>query len=167
MKIHEYQAKGLLREAGVAVPRHVVASTPGEAQAAHRQLGGPISVVKAQIHAGGRGKGTIQSNPQQRGVQLVRSADEAKEAAGRLLGNKLVTIQTGPAGQTVHRVLVEAGCDIDREFYLGIVIDRAAAVAGHQAHQRSEGQRDQGREGRNPERDPSTGHDPAQNVAVE
>ena len=128
MKIHEYQAKHLLREAGVAVPPHAVASTPDEAHAAHKQLGGPISVVKAQIHAGGRGKGTIHNNPKQHGVELVRSADEAKEVAGRLLGNKLVTIQTGPAGQTVRRVLVEAGCDIARELYLGIVIDRAAAM---------------------------------------
>jgi succinyl-CoA synthetase beta subunit len=128
MKIHEYQAKQLLREAGIAVPQHAVATTPDEAQTAHRQLGGPISVVKAQIHAGGRGKGALHDNPKQHGVQLVRSADEAKEVAGRLLGNRLVTIQTGPEGQTVRRVLVEAGCEIARELYLGIVIDRAAAT---------------------------------------
>jgi succinyl-CoA synthetase beta subunit len=128
MKIHEFQAKALLREAGVAVPQHAVASTPDEAAAAHKQLGGNLAVVKAQIHAGGRGKGTIRENPKQHGVQLVRTADEAKEVAGRLLGNRLVTIQTGTEGQVVRCVLVEAGCEIARELYLGIVIDRAAAM---------------------------------------
>src|SRR5262245_23089829 len=126
MKIHEYQAKELLRAAGVAVPSGIVATSADEAAAAFKKIGGPIAVVKAQIHAGGRGKGTIQDNPQQHGVQLVRSADEAGSVAGKLLGHKLVTIQTGPQGQTVRRVLVEAGCDIGRELYLGIVIDRAA-----------------------------------------
>jgi succinyl-CoA synthetase beta subunit len=128
MKIHEYQAKGLLREAGVAVPRGIVAASPAEAAAAFKELAGPLAVVKAQIHAGGRGKGTILDDPKQHGVQLVRSADEAAAVAGRLLGKKLVTIQTGPAGQTVHRVLVEAGCDIARELYLGIVVDRGATM---------------------------------------
>ncbi len=128
MKIHEYQAKELLRKAGVAVPQHMVATTADEAAAAFKQLGGPFGVVKAQIHAGGRGKGTIKDNPQQRGVQLVRSADEAAKVATNLIGNKLVTIQTGPEGQTVRRVLIEAGIDIARELYLGIVIDRAAAM---------------------------------------
>jgi succinyl-CoA synthetase beta subunit len=128
MKIHEYQAKQLLRDAGIAVPQNIVAATPDEAATAFRQLGGPIAVVKAQLHAGGRGKGTIKDNPNQRGVQLVRSAEEAAKVAGNLLGHKLVTIQTGPDGQTVRRVLVEAGCDIARELYLGIVIDRATAM---------------------------------------
>jgi succinyl-CoA synthetase beta subunit len=128
MKIHEYQAKQLLREAGVAVPESVVANTPDEASVAFKQLGGSLAIVKSQIHAGGRGKGTIKEIPDQRGVQLVRSSDEAATVARRLLGNRLVTIQTGPAGQTVHRVLVEAGCDIARELYLGIVIDRASAL---------------------------------------
>ena len=127
MKIHEYQAKNLLRAAGVAVPEGVVASTAEEAAAAFGQLGGEMAVVKAQIHAGGRGKGTIKTRPEQHGVQLVRSADEAAAAAGNMLGEPLVTIQTGPAGQRVSRVLVEAGCDIHRELYLGIVIDRANA----------------------------------------
>ena len=127
MKIHEFQAKQILRNAGVAVPRGVVARSADEAAAAFTQLGGPIAVVKAQIHAGGRGKGTIQENSQQRGVQLVKSAAEAKAVAAALLGNHLVTIQTGPAGQVVRQVLVEEGCDIDRELYLGIVIDRASA----------------------------------------
>jgi succinyl-CoA synthetase beta subunit len=128
MKIHEYQAKQILRNAGVAVPPGHVAHSPDEAGAAFRTLAVPLAVVKAQIHAGGRGKGSVKDNPQQHGVQLVRSADEAAAVAGRLLGHKLVTIQTGPSGQTVRRVLVEAGCDIARELYLGIVIDRAAAL---------------------------------------
>ncbi|MDH3718302.1 MAG: ADP-forming succinate--CoA ligase subunit beta [Planctomycetota bacterium] len=125
MKIHEYQAKHILREANVAVPRSIVAKTAEEAAAAFEQLGGPLAVVKAQIHAGGRGKGTIQDNPDQRGVQLVKSAAEAATVAGNLLGGLLVTIQTGPDGKTVHKVLVEEGCDIARELYLGIVVDRA------------------------------------------
>jgi succinyl-CoA synthetase beta subunit len=128
MKIHEYQAKHILRDAGVAVPRGVVATTPEEAAAAFAQLAVPLAVVKAQIHAGGRGKGTIKTNPAQRGVQLVRSPAEAKDVAGRLLGQPLVTLQTGPAGQVVRRVLIEEGCDIARELYLGIVVDRAAAA---------------------------------------
>jgi succinyl-CoA synthetase beta subunit len=128
MKIHEYKAKELLRGAGVAVPQGVMCTTADEAAAAFKTLGGAIAVVKAQIHAGGRGKGTIKDNPQQHGVVLVRSADEAKNVAAKLLGKSLVTIQTGPAGQTVRRVLVEAGCEIARELYLGIVIDRARAM---------------------------------------
>ncbi len=128
MKIHEFQAKELLRKAGVAVPESRVATTPDEAAAAYKQLGGSLAVVKAQIHAGGRGKGTIKDNPQQHGVQLVRSEADAAKAAGNLLDHKLVTIQTGAEGQTVRRVLVEAGCDIARELYLGIVLDRAAAL---------------------------------------
>ncbi len=125
MKIHEYQAKQLLREAQIAVPDSIVARTPDQAAAAFKQLGGSIAVVKAQIHAGGRGKGTIKDNPEQRGVQLVKSADAAAQVARNLLGSELVTVQTGPAGKTVMDVLVEAGCDIDRELYLGIVIDRS------------------------------------------
>jgi succinyl-CoA synthetase beta subunit len=128
MKIHEYQAKQILRQAGVAVAESVAVSTPEEAANAFRTLSGPIAVVKAQIHAGGRGKGTILDNPKQHGVQLVRSAEEAAHVARQLLGHKLVTIQTGPVGQTVRRVLVEAGCDIARELYLGIVVDRASAL---------------------------------------
>jgi succinyl-CoA synthetase beta subunit len=127
MKIHEYQAKDLFRKAGVAVVKGKVASTADEAAAAFKELGGPLAVVKSQIHAGGRGKGTTKENPQQRGVQLVRSADEAKTVAGNLLGKTLVTIQTGPEGKTVNRVFVEEGCKIARELYLGIVLDRAAA----------------------------------------
>ena len=128
MKIHEYQAKQLLREANIAVPESIVARSPAEAAAAYDKLGGKIAVVKAQIHAGGRGKGTIKTNSEQRGVQLVKSADEASKVAEALLGNELVTIQTGPEGKKVQQVLVEAGCDIARELYLGIVIDRACGL---------------------------------------
>ncbi len=128
MKIHEYQAKQLLRDAKIAVPESIVAQSGAEAAAAFNKLGGPIAVVKAQIHAGGRGKGTIKSNPKQHGVQLVKSADEASAVAESLLGEELVTIQTGPAGKQVQQVLVEAGCDIARELYLGIVVDRACGM---------------------------------------
>jgi succinyl-CoA synthetase beta subunit len=127
MKVHEYQAKQILREAGVAVPRSHVAHTADEAAEAFRQLGGSRAIVKAQIHAGGRGKGTIEGNPAQRGVQLVGSSEQAREVAANLLGHRLVTIQTGREGRTVGQVLVEEGCDIARELYLGIVLDRAAA----------------------------------------
>jgi len=127
MKIHEFQAKQILRKAGVPVPRGVVARTADEAGDAFRELGGKLAVVKAQIHAGGRGKGTVKTNAAQHGVQLVKSADEASKVAAALLGQPLVTIQTGPEGQTVRQVLVEEGCDIARELYLGIVVDRAAA----------------------------------------
>ncbi|HUY92785.1 MAG TPA: ADP-forming succinate--CoA ligase subunit beta [Pirellulales bacterium] len=127
MKIHEFQAKEILRKAGVPVPKGIVARKPEEAAAAFRELGGKLAVVKAQIHAGGRGKGTIKSNSAQHGVQLVKSAEEASKVAAALLGQPLVTIQTGPEGQTVRQVLVEEGCDIARELYLGIVVDRAAA----------------------------------------
>jgi succinyl-CoA synthetase beta subunit len=128
MKIHEYQAKQLLREAGVAVPQGIMATTADEASAAFKQLGGPLAVVKAQIHAGGRGKGTIKDNTKQHGVQLVKNAQDAGTVAKNLLDHKLITIQTGPQGQTVRRILVEAGCEIARELYLGIVIDRAAGL---------------------------------------
>ena len=127
MKIHEYQAKQVLRGAGVAVLEGHVAESADEAAKAFETLGGAIAVVKAQIHAGGRGKGTTKENPDQHGVQLVKSADEAHAVAEGLLGNTLVTIQTGPEGKTVKKVFVEAGCNIARELYLGIVLDRAAA----------------------------------------
>ncbi len=128
MKIHEFQAKQVLKKAGVAVLANRVVKSPEKAAEAFRDLGGAIAVVKAQIHAGGRGKGTVADDPSQHGVQLVKSAEEASEVAGRLLDKTLVTIQTGPDGKTVNQVLVEAGCDIERELYLGIVLDRAAAM---------------------------------------
>jgi len=128
MKIHEFQAKQLLRDAKIAVPESIVVRTAAEAADAFGKLGGSFSVVKAQIHAGGRGKGTVKSNSEQHGVQLVRSAEEAATVAGNLLGQELVTIQTGPEGRVVSKVLVEAGCDIARELYMGIVIDRACGL---------------------------------------
>ncbi len=117
MNIHEYQAKEVLKRYGVAVPRGIVATTPDEAEAAARELGTPVVVVKAQIHAGGRGKAG--------GVKVVKGPAEAREAAAAILGRKLVTHQTGPGGKEVLKVYVEEGCDIDRELYLGMVIDRA------------------------------------------
>jgi succinyl-CoA synthetase beta subunit len=124
MKIHEYQAKQLLAAAGVAVPRGIVARSADEAASAFAQLGGQLAVVKSQIHAGGRGKGTFQHNQSQRGVVLVKSADVAKENAARMLGGTLVTIQTGSEGKTVNTLLIEEGLSIARELYLGVVVDR-------------------------------------------
>ncbi len=128
MKIHEYQGKQLFRDAGVPVLDSHVARSPSEAAAAFEQLGGELAVVKAQIHAGGRGKGTLKELPDQRGVQLARSADETSRIAENLLGNHLVTLQTGAEGAKVNQVLVEAGCDIARELYLGIVLDRSTSL---------------------------------------
>ena len=124
MKIHEYQAKQLLAAAGVKVPRGIVAKTADEAAAAYTTLGGEISVVKSQIHAGGRGKGTFKEFPEQRGVGLVKSADAAKDHASRMLGSTLVTIQTGAEGKLVSTLLIEEGLKIARELYLGVVVDR-------------------------------------------
>ena len=109
MKIHEYQGKQLLREAGVAVPRGIVAKTADEAAAAFGELGGDLAVVKSQIHAGGRGKGRFKEHPDQPGVVLVRSADEARANAERMLGSTLVTIQTGEGGKQVNTLFVEEG----------------------------------------------------------
>ena len=128
MKIHEFQGKQLFSQFGVKVLENRVCRTAEEAAAAFGDLGGPVAVVKSQIHAGGRGKGTFIEMPEQHGVQLVKSAEEAQQAAANMLGNRLVTIQTGPEGKTVNQVIVEAGCDIDRELYLGIVVDRAQAM---------------------------------------
>ena len=116
MKIHEYQGKELLRKYGVAVPRGIVARSPEEAYHAAKELGTEVVVVKAQIHAGGRGKGG--------GVKLAKSADQAREIARQMLGMNLKTHQTGPEGQEVRTLLVEEGLPIDKEFYLGIVLDR-------------------------------------------
>lgn len=127
MKIHEFQAKELFRQAGVPVLEGIVAKTPDEAVAAYEKLGGKVAVVKSQIHAGGRGKGTVADNPDQRGVVVCQSVDDVRQAAEGLIGKTLVTIQTGPEGKTVNQVFVEAGCDIARELYLGIVLDRAVA----------------------------------------
>ncbi len=117
MNIHEYQAKEILKGYGVVVPRGIVVETVDQAHAAAVELGGGTVVVKAQIHAGGRGKGG--------GVKVVANPAEAKEAASQILGMQLVTHQTGPEGKKVLKVYVEEGCDIARELYLAMVIDRA------------------------------------------
>ncbi|WP_269902002.1 ADP-forming succinate--CoA ligase subunit beta [Paenalcaligenes faecalis] len=116
MKIHEYQGKALLRKYGVAVPEGIPAFSVDEAVAAAEKLGGPVWVVKAQIHAGGRGMGG--------GVKLARSMDEVKQLATEILGMQLITHQTGPEGQKVRRLLIEDGADIKKEYYVGIVTDR-------------------------------------------
>jgi succinyl-CoA synthetase beta subunit len=116
MKIHEYQGKELLKNYGVTVPRGVVARTPEEAEAAARSLGTEVTVVKAQIHAGGRGKGG--------GVKIAKSPEEARAMAEQILGMTLVTHQTGPEGREVKTLLIEEGLPIDREFYLGLTLDR-------------------------------------------
>jgi len=121
MKIHEYQGKEILKKYGVAVPRGEVAFNADDARAIAERLGGGVTVVKAQIHAGGRGKGG--------GVKVVKSAAEAREAAAKMLGMRLVTYQTGPEGSIVKRVLVEEGLQIARELYLGIVLDRTTQKA--------------------------------------
>jgi succinyl-CoA synthetase beta subunit len=118
MKIHEYQAKAILSRYGVTTPRGEVAFTKEEAREAAQRLKSHIVVVKAQIHAGGRGKAG--------GVKLARSADEAADIASHMLGMNLVTIQTGPSGRIVKRLLIEEGLDIKRELYLGILVDRAS-----------------------------------------
>src|SRR3989442_226151 len=120
MKIHEYQAKAILARYGVPTPRGEVALSREEARAAANNVGTPVVGVTAQIHAGGRGKAG--------GVKLARSADEAAELAGKMLGMKLITPETGPAGRIVKRLLIEEGLDIKRELYLGLLVDRAAAA---------------------------------------
>jgi succinyl-CoA synthetase beta subunit len=120
MKIHEYQAKAILARYGVTTPRGEVAYTKEEAREAAQRLKSHVVVVKAQIHAGGRGKGG--------GVKLARSGDEAEDIAGHILGMTLVTPQTGPAGRLVKRVLIEEGLDIKRELYLGLLVDRARGL---------------------------------------
>ncbi|NBC96375.1 MAG: succinate--CoA ligase subunit beta, partial [Deinococcus-Thermus bacterium] len=139
MKIHEYQAKALMAERGVAVPTGRVATTPDEAVAAVRPLtragGSPVVVVKAQIHAGGRGKGRFREDPDLAGVTVVTDGldggVEAAEAkvralAERMLGSTLVTVQTGPEGKTVQRLYLEQGVNIARELYLAVLLDRAS-----------------------------------------
>ena len=118
MKIHEYQGKEILRQFGVPVPRGIPAFTVQEAVEAAQKLGGPVWVVKAQIHAGGRGKGG--------GVKVAKSIDQVKELAGQILGMQLKTHQTGPEGQKVRRLYIEDGADIQKEYYVSVVTDRAS-----------------------------------------
>ncbi|NKB48341.1 MAG: ADP-forming succinate--CoA ligase subunit beta [Alphaproteobacteria bacterium] len=126
MNIHEYQAKALLSTYGVAVPRGGVAFTPDEAVKVARELGGKIWVVKSQIHAGGRGAGRFANDPDgDGGVRLAHSEDEVKAFATAMLGRTLVTKQTGPEGKEVKRIYIEEGCDIARELYLSMLIDRS------------------------------------------
>ncbi len=128
MNIHEYQAKELLKTYGVAVLDGHIAWTPEEAEAAAAKLPGPVYVVKSQIHAGGRGAGHFADAPTGKGgVRIAKSPAEVKAAAEAMLGHVLVTKQTGEAGRKVHRVYVEAGCDIARELYLSLLIDRATS----------------------------------------
>ncbi|NNB87542.1 ADP-forming succinate--CoA ligase subunit beta [Corallococcus exiguus] len=119
MKIHEYQGKELFRKYGVPTPRGILALSPDEAEAAAKELATPVVVVKAQIHAGGRGKGG--------GVKLAKSPAEAKALAQQILGMMLKTIQTGPEGQKVNKVYIEEGLDIGQELYLGVTLDRATS----------------------------------------
>ncbi|MCJ8144802.1 ADP-forming succinate--CoA ligase subunit beta [Ancylobacter sp. A5.8] len=126
MNIHEYQAKGVLREFGVPVPNGVAILDAAEADAAAAKVAGPVWVVKSQIHAGGRGKGKFKEADagEKGGVRVVKSAAEAAANAKQILGKTLVTIQTGPAGKQVNRVYIEEGSDIDKEFYLSALVDR-------------------------------------------
>ena len=126
MNIHEYQAKALLAKFAVPLLKGGVAYTRDEAMDVARKLGGAVTVVKAQIHAGGRGKGHFKDDPNGKGgVRLARSIDEVGQQAAAMLGRELVTKQTGPAGKTVRRLYIEEGCDIKRELYLSMLVDRA------------------------------------------
>jgi succinyl-CoA synthetase beta subunit len=128
MNIHEYQAKKLLAKFGVAVPRGGVAYTTSESVTIANELGGPVWVVKSQIHAGGRGAGHFADKIDGKGgVRVVRSVDDVKESVGEMLGHVLVTKQTGLVGREVKRVYVEEGCEIARELYLSILVDRASS----------------------------------------
>lgn len=125
MNIHEYQAKQLLAKFGVAVPRGGVAYTPEEAEKVANELGGPVWVVKSQIHAGGRGAGRFKGNENGAGgVRVVKSVADVKSNAAEMIGATLVTKQTGPDGKEVSRIYVEEGCDIKRELYLSLLVDR-------------------------------------------
>ena len=128
MNIHEYQAKSLLKKYGVAVPRGGVAYTPQEAEGVARELGGPVWVVKSQIHAGGRGAGHFKDNPAGKGgVRIVKSIEDVGRNTLEMLGHVLVTKQTGADGKEVKRVYIEEGCDIKRELYLSMLIDRGTS----------------------------------------
>ncbi|MCW2274221.1 ADP-forming succinate--CoA ligase subunit beta [Rhodoblastus acidophilus] len=129
MNIHEYQAKAVLKEFGVPVSRGVPVLKVEDAEAAAKELGGPLWVVKSQIHAGGRGKGKFKEAAagEKGGVRLAKSIEEVKQFVKEMLGNTLVTIQTGPAGKQVNRLYIEDGSDIEKEFYLSALVDRVTS----------------------------------------
>src|SRR4029079_15499645 len=125
MNIHEYQGKAVLKEFGLPVSKGVAIFTPEEAEAAANQLGGPLWVVKSQIHAGGRGKGKFKeaSAGEKGGVRIAKSVAEVNEFAKQMLGATLVTVQTGEHGKQVNRLYIEEGSEIDKEFYLSILVN--------------------------------------------
>jgi succinyl-CoA synthetase beta subunit len=127
MKIHEYQAKEVFRKFGVVTPKGIPVTSAREAELAARTLGTPVVVVKSQVHAGGRGKGTFTDSDGGRGVRIAKSPAQVREFAGAMLGKTLKTIQTGAAGAKVRRLYIEEGLDIDRELYLGMTLDRERA----------------------------------------
>ena len=129
MNIHEYQAKALLRSYGIPVSDGRAVLRAEEAKTAAGELDGPLWVVKAQIHAGGRGKGRFKESEagEKGGVRLARSVGEAAEFARQMLGRTLITLQTGPAGKQVNRIYIEDGSEIERELYLAMLIDRASS----------------------------------------
>ncbi|WP_188584088.1 ATP-grasp domain-containing protein, partial [Azorhizobium oxalatiphilum] len=129
MNIHEYQAKALLKTYGAPVSRGVPVLAVSEAEAAAKELGGPVWVVKSQIHAGGRGKGKFKEEAagDKGGVRLARSVDEVKTFVEQMFGNTLVTVQTGPAGKQVNRLYLEEGANIASEFYISLLVDRASS----------------------------------------
>ena len=147
MNIHEYQGKAVLKEFGLPVSRGVAIFSADEAEAAAKELGGPLWVVKSQIHAGGRGKGKFKEAAagEKGGVRLAKSVDEVKQFAQQMLGNTLVTIQTGEAGKQVNRLYIEDGSDIETEFYLSMLVDRAT---GQRRLRRLDGRRHGHRAGR-------------------
>ena len=158
MNIHEYQAKELLREFGVPVPKGIAVFSVGEAEKAARELGGPVWVVKSQIHAGGRGKGRFKEKDagDKGGVRLARSVEEVVADVEQMLGRTLVTHQTGPAGRTVSRLYIEEGSEIARELYLSCLVDRAdgriafIASAGRWHEHRGSRRRDAGEDRHRP-----------------
>jgi len=129
MNVHEYQAKAILKDFGVPVSRGVAIHSAAEARKAAEELGGPVWVVKSQIHAGGRGKGKFKEAAagEKGGVRVAKSIDEVERFSREMLGNTLVTVQTGPAGRTVGRLYIEDGADIDKELYLSALVDRATS----------------------------------------
>ena len=145
MNIHEYQAKAVLKEFGVPVSRGVPILKASDAEAAAKELGGPLWVVKSQIHAGGRGKGKFKeaSAGDKGGVRLAKSIEETKQFVTQMLGATLVTEQTGPAGKQVNRLYLEDGSDIEKEFYLSLLVDRESSwVSLRRVHRRRHGHRE-------------------------